>query len=223
MQLSLRAILIGGFGAAALFLSPLAVSPTGAIPAEGIALNADRVQIIHNGGYNEDSTNFNITFTNYGEAGCDEGNDAIASGIDVALSQERCPYKICLADSAPDSPACTDTIIDYPFDYFIAPFVDHVVNHESYGTFYGLNPTNVGPGTVSARIVLLSTPPDGCGTWELNVEATGLDLYSIRYNPMSIWLNDADDSGPFCFNIDNAIIGGPISSPAPVVRRGVRR
>ena len=110
-----------------------------------------------------------------------------------------------------------------PFDYFIGPFVSHVVNHVEYGTFFGLNPVDVGPGTVSARIVKLSTPPYGCGTWNLNVEATGLNLYSIKSNPMSIWLNDADESGPFCFDIDNAIIGGPTITPHPVVRRGARR
>jgi hypothetical protein len=71
---------------------------------------------------------------------------------------------------------------------------------------------------------LISRPVNGCGTWDLNVEATGLNLSSITSNPMSLWLNDADDSGPFCFNINNAIIGGPINSrPAPDIRRGARR
>jgi hypothetical protein len=98
------------------------------------------------------------------------------------------------------------------------------VNHQTYGTFSGLNPVGVGPGTVSARIVLLSTPPNGCGTWNLNVEATGLDLSSITSNPMSIWLNDEDDSGPFCFDINDAIIGSAIpKKPVAGVRRGVHR
>jgi hypothetical protein len=240
MKLSLRAILIGAFGAAALCLSPLSVSPARAITPSGITLNADRVQIIHAGGYDEDSTNFNITFTNFGEYGdCGTERDAIASGICVALSQYTCPIE-CATDSASclaQAPASVEVgcelgevvtdpaIIDeFPFEYFIAPFVEHVVNHEEYGTFFGLNPPYEGPGTVSARIVLLSTPPDSCGQWELNVEATDLDLASITHNPMSIWLNDAADDGPFCFDIDNAIIGGPIShSPTPVVRRGVRK
>jgi|ERR1700678_800425 hypothetical protein len=236
MKLSLRGIVIGALGAAALCLSPLSVSPAGAITVGGITLNADRVQIIHGGGYDDDSTNFNITFTNFGEYGdCGTYRDAIASGVCVALSQYTCPYE-CATDSASclaEAPAsieegCGEIAVGvfptYPFEYFIAPFVDHVVNHEEYGTFFGLNPVDVGPGTVSARIVLLSTPPDSCGMWELNVEATGLDLAPITHNPMSIWLNDAADDGPFCFDIDNAIIGGPISSkPTPVVRRGVRK
>ena len=60
-------------------------------------------------------------------------------------------------------------------------------------------------------------------SWTLNLEATGLDLYRIQSNPVSLWLNDAADSGPFCFDIYNAVIGNPIAPPAPVVRKGVRR
>ncbi|MFZ2063054.1 MAG: hypothetical protein WAU82_18755 [Candidatus Binatus sp.] len=221
MKFSLRGLLIGSLGAAVLGLSPQAVSQAQAVTLQEIVLNADRVQIVHNGGGTSDSTNFNITFTNFGEGDCDGGeDDAIASGVEVALSPETCD--IC-AGRAPCEVTSPPIVSEFPFDYVINPFVSHTVGHQTYGTFSGLNPIGVGPGTVTARIVLLSVPPNGCGTWNLNVEATGLDLSSITSNPMSIWLNDADDSGPFCFDINNAIIGDPIPKPVPVVRRGVRR
>jgi hypothetical protein len=224
MKLSLRGILLGLLGAAALSLSPFAMSAAEATPSEGIVLDAHRVQIVHAEGYDEDSTNFNITFTNFGDYGrCNYGDNAIASGIDVALSPDTCE-ETCNTSGNTSDQSCMDTVDTFPFSYFIGPFVAHTVNKVTYGTFFGLNPVDVGPGTVSARIVLLPVPSYGCGTWELNVEATGLDLSSIQYNPMSIWLNDANDSGPYCFNIYDAIIGNQIPRPeTPVVRRGVRR
>jgi hypothetical protein len=220
MKLSLRGILTVSLGAVALSLPLLAISAAHADEQE-IDLNSDRVQIVHSGGSNRDSTNFNITFTNYGEGDCDGGeDDAIASGIEVALTPGSC-FVVCDAAGGACVASKSAPVIAPPFDYYIAPFVAHTVNHETYGTFFGQNPVDVGPGTVSARIVLLSVPPNGCGTWNLNVEATGLNLSSITSNPMSLWLNDSDLSGPFCFDIDNAIIGNPI--PRPGVRRGVRR
>jgi hypothetical protein len=223
MKFSLRGLLIGSLGAAALSLSPQAVSPAQAIPLQEIVLNAHRVQIVHSGGYNSDVTNFNITFTNFGEGDCDDGeDDAIASGIEVALSPYSCPTICAVGAACLDAPIAPITLL-FPFDYVIDPFVPHTVNQQTYGTFFGLNPIAMGPGTVSARIAKLSTPPYGCGTWNLNVEATGLNLSSITSNPMSIWLNDADDSGPFCFDINDAIIGNPIPKKGPLVRRGVHR
>jgi hypothetical protein len=198
-----------------LSLAPQAVSAQ-SIDFGEIELDAHRVQIVHNGGGTSDSTNFNITFTNNVE-GCDDGDDdAIASGIEVALSPLSCP-NFCVAGAACAGAPITTV---FPFDYVIDPFVAHTIGGTTYGTFFGLNPVGVGPGAVSARIVLLSRPLDSCGTWNLNVEATGLDLSSITSNPMSIWLNDSDDSGPFCFDINNAIIGNPIPRK---VRRGTHR
>ena len=219
MKLSIRGLLVGSLGIVALSVSPLAVSPAQAFPLQEIILTGHRVQIVHNGGGTSDFTNFNITFTSFGEGSCDGGDDdAIASGIEVALSPVSCP-NICFQGAL-----CVGSpVITFPFDYDIEPFVAHTVNHQMYGSFFGLNPVGVGPGTVSARIGLLSRPLYGCGTWNLNVEATGLDLSSITSNPMSIWLNDEDDSGPFCFDINDAIIGSPIPKPGPKVRRRVRR
>jgi hypothetical protein len=215
MKFSLRGVLIGSLGAVALSLAPQAVSAQ--IDFGEIVLTGHRVQIVHNGGGTSDSTNFNITFTNNVE-GCDGGDDdAIVSGIEVALSPFSCPTFCVVGAVCADAPITTV----FPFDYIIDPFVPHTVGGQTYGTFFGLNPVGTGPGTVSARIALLSRPPDSCGTWNLNVEATGLDLSSITSNPMSIWLNDADGSGPFCFDINDAIIGNPI--PKKLVRRGTHR
>src|SRR5258708_5532211 len=218
MKFSLRGLLIGSLGAAALSFAPQAVAQAQAGILQEITLDGHRVQIVHNGGGTSDSTNFNITFTNNGEGDCDGGeDDAIASGIEVALSPVSCPNFCVVGAICLDAP-----IAVLPFDYIIDPFVPHTVGGQTYGTFFGLNPVDVGPGTVSARIGLLSRPPYSCGVWNLNVQATGLDLSSITTNPMSIWLNDEDDSGPFCFDINDAIIGNPIPK-GPKVRRGTHR
>jgi len=219
MKLSMRGLLIGALGAAALSLSGLAVAHAQPAPPE-IMLNSERVQIVHNGGGTSDYTNLNINFTNFGEDGCEGGmDDAIASGIEVALLGESCESFRCDANTD-----CADFItMLFPFDYFINPFVAHTVNHHTYGTFFGMNPVDVGPGTVSARINMMSLPPWGCGTWDLNLEATGLDLSSIQSNPISLWLNDSDMSGPFCFDITNAIIGDKINPMPKKGRRGARR
>ena len=224
MKSLLRDLLIGSLGVAALSVLPLAVSTAHAQDSQEIDLNQEKVQIVHAPVAGTDSANINITFTNFGEeGGCDGGDDdAIASGVEVALAPGSCE-SLCLASSINSAFCVAQPVIALgPFDYFINPFVARDVNHVSYGTFFGLNPPEAGPGTVSARIVLLSTPEGGCGTWNLNVEATGLDLSSITSNPISLFLNDSDDSGPFCFDIDDAIIGAKIT-PVPKVRRGSRR
>ena len=102
MKFSLRGLLIGSLGAAALSLAPLAVSPVQAqiTPLQEIVLNAHRIQIVHNGGGTSNSTNFNITFTNFGEGDCDSGeDDAIATGVEVAFSPYSCP-NICVAGNS---------------------------------------------------------------------------------------------------------------------------
>ena len=220
MKSRFRSVLIGSIGAVAFSLLPLAVSAAHAQGLPEIELDHEKVQIVHGTVAGTDSANLNITFTSFGEeGGCDGGDDdAIASGIEVALAPGSC-VPVCLSGGV-----CIGQLTspESPFDYIIDPFVAHTVNGVSYGTFFGLNPVGTGPGTVSARIVLLSVPEGGCGTWALNVEATGLDLSSITSNPISLFLNDSDGSGPFCFDIDDAIIGAKIT-PAPKVRRGSHR
>ena len=222
MKSSIRGLLMGVLGAAALTLSPLATSPARADDQAGdITLGQKRVQVIH-AGDDSDSAVLNFTFTNSGNGygGCDYGEeDAIASGVEVALLGKSCKsyfYECYRYDYCPP-------LESFPFDYVIDPFVAHTVNNQSYGTFFGLYPVEEGPGTVSARIVSVPKPDGACGSWTLNLEATGLDLYRIQSNPVSLWLNDAADTGPFCFDIYNAVIGNPIAPPTPVVRKGIHR
>lgn len=220
MKLSLRSFLVGALGAAALSLSPFAVSSAQPDNQE-IDLDAHRVQIVHAPGTNADYTNFNLTFTNNGDPACEEGDDAIASGVFVAIAPGTCESIICGVSTFCQDPTF---LMGFPFEYDIEPFVPHTVGGHTYGTFLGLNPVGVGPGIVSARIGLLSPSMSACGTWNLNVQATGLDLSSITANPIALLLNDADGSGPFCFDINDAIIGTPINPhPTPVGRRGGRR
>jgi hypothetical protein len=65
MESSVRGLLMGVLGAAALTLSPLAVSPARAIESGEITLGQARVQVIHSGD-DSDATNLNFSFTNYG-------------------------------------------------------------------------------------------------------------------------------------------------------------
>jgi hypothetical protein len=218
MKSSLRGLLICSLGAAALSLMPLAAAQAQVDPGE-IELNAEKIQISHTpGGTSADSAAIFINFTNTVE-GCDGGDDdPIASGITVQLSPLSCDTLFCVSGACvADTP-----FVLFPFDYDIFPFVSHTVGYVTYGNFFGLNPVDVGPGTVSARIVTTETPTWTCGTWSLNIHATGLDLSSITSNPMSLILNDSDDSGPFCFDIDDAVIGNNIN-PHPTTRRGSRR
>jgi hypothetical protein len=215
MKSRLRGILIGSLGAAALSVLPLAVF------AGELRFNHEKIQVVHALVAGTDSANINITFTNVDEAGCNGGgDDAIASGIELALSPGSCQsiFATSLANSVVY--AIQPFVFGLPFDYVIDPFVSHTIDNEEYGTFFGLNPVGLGPGTVSARIVRLSIPEDGCGTWNLNVQATGLDLSTITSNPISLGLSDAD-GGNFCLNITDAIIGMKIP-PAPKVHRGSR-
>src|SRR5260221_8184681 len=136
MKFSLRGLLIGSLGAAALSLSPLPVSPAHAFPLSEVTLDGHRVQILHTGGVNTDSTNFNITFTNHGEwhlFDCDGGDDNATSGIEVALSPLSCE-PVCDGNAV-----CMDSPnpVIFPFDYDFEPFVIHIVNHATYGTFFG--------------------------------------------------------------------------------------
>lgn len=220
MKASWRGWLLCSAATAALSLAPLAVSYAQSDPGE-IDLDAEKVEIVHGPGTGNDVANLKITFTNTVE-GCDDGaDDAIASGVEVSLSPFSCESFTC--DASAPSALCTGApIITVPFDYIIDPFVEFTINETEYGTFFGLNPPDTGPGTVLAQIVAIPTYTWVCGTWKLNVEATGLDLSSITANPLSLTLNDSDGSGPFCFDIHDAIIGGKIQ-PIPHHRRGARR
>ncbi len=87
--------------------------------------------------------------------------------------------------------------------------VEHDIGSSSYGTFFKLN----GGGAVASKIVTLATPPGTCGTWTINLRATGLNLSSISSNSVALFLNDSDGDGG-CFNV-SAQIGSGASWSAP--------
>jgi hypothetical protein len=95
-----------------------------------------------------------------------------------------------------------------PFSYFLNPYVEHEIGSSSYGTFFALN----GPGTVASKIVALTTPEYTCGSWSINLQATGLDLSSITSSPVALLLNDSDNLFPLCSEV-NANIGTGIVKP----------
>ena len=105
-------------------------------------------------------------------------------------------------------------MIGLAFSYTIPEYVAHHIGSATYGTYFALKP----PGTVSSKIVAVTTPPNTCGTWNINFQATGQDLEYLNTNQVALLLNDGDDSGPFCFNV-NAQVGNGITKP----NRGVHR
>jgi hypothetical protein len=150
-----------------------------------------------------------LNVTSDGEGGGCEGeaDDLLETGVDVAVSPaSSCAefFYFCIGYG----------ICFQPFAYSVSPFVEHDIGSASYGTFFGLN----GPGTVSSKIVALATPPSTCGTWSINLQATGLDLSSITSTPITLFLNDSDDSGPFCYDV-NVNIGNGIVKPHHGVHR----
>jgi hypothetical protein len=169
---------------------------------------SERLQLVHAGDMS-DQINTNFTFIDNGPGfdtvACDSGNDPF-NGLVVIISSGTC------AD-LPDS-----------FLFAQMTFVQHVVNHETYGTDFFTEP---GPDgfTLSARMVALPTPAGSCGEFELNLELSGLTLSEFGLsgsNPFSIMLDDGDGNQG-CFDVDNAIVGDKIDPPARSVRRGVRR
>ena len=203
MKLTLRVPLLVALAWTFMVLSPCAVSPAHAIlNSLELHLNSSIVQIVHNPNPNTDVLNLSINVESDGEAGSCAGGteDLLESGVRIAVSQLSCP-QIAL-------------FLDPGFDYVVSPYVEHDIGSASYGTFFGLN----GPGTVSSKIVALATPPNTCGTWSINLQATGLDLSSITSSPVTLILFDSDASGPSCFPV-SANIGTGIAKPHHGVHR----
>jgi hypothetical protein len=204
MKLPIRVILFGAFGAAALTLSCSATSS--ALVLNEIQLNSEKVQVVHGTTPNSDTTTMTLDLTNRGDPSCDGDDDLIAGGLDeIGLSGCRCEDFIWVADGMV---YCTK-----PFDDFIPYFVSHTIAGHQYGTFYSsTEPGGAGATTLSAKATkLLPTPINTCGRWTLNLTATKLNLSSITQsspaNPIALFINDGDDSGPFCFNITDAVVG----------------
>jgi hypothetical protein len=192
MKGSARIILLGVFAWALLAISPVAVSHADGVANE-IILNSSTVQVVHNPTPNTDVLNMSLNVTDQGElGGCEGGaDDFIATGFTVTLFKGSCGL-----------------ITGFVFSYTIPGYVAHHIGSSTYGTYFALKP----PGTVSSKIVALATPPNTCGTWQVNFQATGQDLEYLNTNQVALLLNDHDDSGPFCFNV-NAQIGSGITKP----------
>ena len=191
MKASVRITLFAAVASTLLGLSPLAVSHADGIANE-IELNSATVQVVHNSTPNTDVLNMSLNVTDLGEGGCEGGaDDFIATGFSVSLFKGSC-----------------GSITGFVFSYTIPEYVAHHVGSATYGTYFALKP----PGTVSSKIVALATPPNICGTWQINFQATGQDLEYLDTNQVALLLNDGDDSGPFCFDV-NAQIGNGITKP----------
>ncbi len=168
-------------------------------------LGSERVQIARSSQANSDEVNMGLTFTHLLDPTCDAGDDALNSGIMVALYAGSC-----------------GGLAGPGLSLNLDPFVVHTVNHQSYGTIF----QSFAPETVSARMVALPTPIDTCGKWTLNLEVAGLDTAALGLgggNPFALVLTDSDLHGYGCFDINNAIVGSQIPTPGHGVRRGVRR
>ena len=194
MKQSVRITLAGAFTWAFLIWSPYSTPPAHAlIPITEILLNSSKVQVVHNPTPDTDMLNMSLNVTDVGEGGGCEGgaDDFIATGFSVLVLKGTCESMIGLA-----------------FSYTIPGYVAHHIGSQTYGTYFALKP----PGTVSSKIVALATPPNTCGTWQINFQATGQDLEYLDTNQVALVLNDSDNSGPSCFDV-NAQIGTGITKP----------
>jgi hypothetical protein len=176
-----------------LILSPYATAPAHANPPGEIVLNSSTLQVVHNPTPDADVLNMSLNVTSAGEGGCDGGDDDfIATGFSVTILKGTCISQVGLA-----------------FSYTIPGYVVHHIGSATYGTYFA---PKAPAGAVSSKIVALATPPNTCGTWQINFQATGQDLEYLDTNQAALLLNDSDDSGPFCFDV-NAQIGNGILKP----------
>jgi len=196
---------MGAFASALLGLLPYAISPANA--QTEIHLNSSNVQVVHNTPANTDVLNMSLNVESDGDSGDCEGgaDDLLETGVHIGVSPGTCLgfFISCIPFGCP-------TI---PFDYGVAPYVEHDIGSTSYGTFFGLN----GSGTVASKIVALATPLFTCGTWSINLQATGLDLSSITDPHVALFINDSDGDGDnvsaaACFDV-TANIGNGIVKP----------
>ena len=199
MKQSVRPLLGAAVALTLLGVLPFAVSPAQAAAlAPEIILNSSNVQVVHNPTPSTDVLNMSLNVTDLGEGGCEGGaDDFIATGFSVLVLKGNC-----------------ESLVGLAFSYTIPGYVTHHIGSATYGTYFALKP----PGTVASKIVALTTPPNTCGMWQINFQATGQDLEYLDTNQIALVLNDSDDSGPVCFDA-NAQIGNGITKP----HRGAHR
>jgi len=182
-----------------------------------ITPGSERLQIARSTTANTDQVNTAFTFTYNGDGSCDTmgpgaDEDALNDGFRLSVFEGTCA-----------------AIPGNGLKLTLIPFVVHTVNKQQYGTIFQGFPSNLiqqPTETVSARMVALRTPAGTCGSWTLNLEVAGLNTSALGLgggNPFALVITDSAGDGSACFDINNAIVGNQIPTPAHGVRRGVRR
>jgi len=203
MRQWLRVVLMGAFASALLGFLPYLTSPAHA-QAENV-LNSSTVQVVHNTPASTDVLNLSLNVTNIGDGGdCEVGaDDLLETGVHISVSRQTCLFRATNCPGILCAPLDFDAQVNY---------VEHDIGSASYGTSFGPNAS----GNVSSKIVAQTTPPITCGTWTINLQATGQNLSGITGPPVSIVINESDaisaDSANNCFDV-NASVGTGITKP----------
>ena len=209
MRKWLRVALTGASVWALTALLPFATSPAHA--ADENVLNSHTVQVVHNTPSNTDVLNLSLNVTNIGDTGDCEGgaDDLLETGVHISLSKQSCTFR------AANCPGILCAALDFDAQ---VNYVEHDVGSSSYGTSFGPNAS----GNVSSKIVAVTTPPITCGTWTINLQATGQNLSGITSPPVALYIDESDaasaDGTTNCFDV-NAQIGNGITKPAHGVHR----
>jgi len=212
----LRIVLMGAFASALLGFLPYLTSP--ALAQNEINLNSSNVQVVHNAAANSDVLNMSLNVESDGDGGLDpcesQADDLLETGVHVSVFSGSCLlYAI----------ECNVICPSFDFDAQVN-YVEHDIGSASYGTSFA--PNGPDSGSVSSKIVALATPFGTCGTWSINLQATGQNLSGIAGPKVSLFLNDSDGDGngdpilggAACFDV-NASVGNGITKP----HRGVHR
>jgi hypothetical protein len=180
------------------------------LPSITLVPNTEKLGIARSTTPDSDQVSLGFSFIDNGPGmgtdQCDSSTDAL-NGVDVELLEGTC-------SSLPTT----------GLELTLSPFVLHGINTSQYGTLYQSqpNPFLQQPNeTVSAKISVLTTPPDACGEWSLNIEVAGLDTSTIGLgggNPFALVITDGAGNHA-CFNITNAVVGTATPPPARTVRR----
>ena len=243
MKASIRITLLGAFAWGLMVFSPTSTTPVhaGPVPVTEIHLNSSNVQVVHNTPANTDVLNMSLNVESDGDGlgSCDgEADDLLETGVHVSVSKLSCTaYALacqCIFNTATNSLVCLPVLCTtqtgfcggvcpaFDFDAQVN-YVEHQIGEQSYGTSFAPNAA----GAVASKIVALDTPLFTCGTWSINLQATGQNLSGITASPVSLFLNDSDNdgaggpdgiTGAACFDV-TANVGNGIVKPHHGVRK----
>jgi len=214
MRQWLRVVLTGASVWALMALLPYATSPAHA--QQEIHLNSSNVQVVKNTAPNTDVLNMSLNVESDGSLGsCDgEEDDLLESGVHISVSHQSCLFRAINCPGILCAPLDFDAQVNY---------VEHEIGGSVavYGTSYAPNAA----GAVASKIVAHATPANTCGTWSINLQATGQNLSGINTFQVALYLNDSlgdggNDigGGPACFDVD-VHVGPGIVKP----HRGVHK